>query len=241
MSELAVKENQTELAAQPESPSLMSVIASGQYDAAQIEQLMTLAERVEKNEAVKAYNLAMAKFRAMPVSAEKSGNNTHLRSQYSTYDDIAQALRQPLAECGFNWRFETPSDGQNQTVTCYMTHAMGHSESTSLTAPVMAGNKGVNQLQSLGVTVSYLKRYTLSALTGIATEDADGELPAPVELASLDQMTVLWDTLKEAGEDVYKKGLVFYQNKYAEHAELGAAMPKAQYPAALKSAQAKVK
>jgi hypothetical protein len=57
---------------------------------------------------------------------------------------------------------------------------MGHSESTSLSAsPDTSGSK--NAIQAIGSTVSYLQRYTILALTGLATEDMDDDGHAAAE------------------------------------------------------------
>jgi len=60
------------------------------------------------------------------------------------------------------------------TVTCILSHELGHSEDgNSLTAPPdCSGNK--NGVQGIASTSTFLERYTLKASLGLATTDDDG-------------------------------------------------------------------
>ena len=94
-------------------------------------------------------------------------------------------------------------------VTCIITHAAGYSESTTLkAAPDSSGGK--NAIQAIGSTVSYLERYTILALTGLAThdQDNDGRPPAPVKLISEKQaseLTDLMNSIKNFDEKAFLK------------------------------------
>lgn len=181
---------------------IVHLIASGQMSTEQVEKMMELQERWEANEARKAYNKAMTRFRENLRPAHKSGKNAHLRTTYATFDDIVQAVSGPLGDAGFSYSFkQEQSERQAVTVTCTITHSGGHSESTQLTTTI-EGNKGINNLQALGLSVSYLKRYTLSALTGVATEDSDGQPPAPaVEMCSDADFADIRAACESAGKD----------------------------------------
>lgn len=190
---------------------MVQLIASGQMPVDQVEQMLELQERYEANEARKAYNQSMTAFRQNVGMARKTGNNTHLGTRYATFDDLVAAVSNPLGAAGFNYAFKSEQVDGKVRVTCTITHAAGHSESTSL-ASAIEGNKGINGLQALGLTVSYLKRYTLSELTGIGTEDSDGQMPkadapastpapAPVEQltdAQESELVALIDACNEA-------------------------------------------
>lgn len=156
---------------------LLQMIGSGQYDLETIKQLVAIRDNEEARDAKAAYNRAMAQFRIQLEPAKRSGNNTHLSSFYATFDDLLSAVSMPLGNNGINVSF-VQEQPQNKIVriTCTLTHELGHSESSTLEHPVES-QKGINSLQELGLTVSYLKRYTLSALTGVATEDSDGQMP----------------------------------------------------------------
>ena len=60
------------------------------------------------------------------------------------------------------------------SVTCVLTHEMGHSEETTLKAsPDTSGSK--NSIQAIGSTVTYLERYTLLAAVGLAAAGMDND------------------------------------------------------------------
>ncbi len=60
------------------------------------------------------------------------------------------------------------------TVTCTLTHERGHRESVSITAPPDDSGKK-NAIQRIGSTVTYLERYTLLAITGLAAHEQEDD------------------------------------------------------------------
>lgn len=155
---------------------MVQMVASGQITIEQLDHLMGLQERHEAGEAKRQYNVAMAKFRAEVPAAMRDGqgqNNT-----YATLGSVMSAINGPLGNNGFNVDFRHTQQVEKNllTVTCTITHSGGHSESTSLTITVDKLGSA-NAVQSLGGNVSYLKRYCVTSLTGLATEDYDGENP----------------------------------------------------------------
>ncbi len=88
---------------------------------------------------------------------------------------------------------------------CTITHELGHSESTSLTAnPDISGSK--NAIQAIGSTISYLERYTVLALTGLATKDMDddGVSSAQQEFILPEQAKLLTDIIFSRSIDSVK-------------------------------------
>jgi hypothetical protein len=93
---------------------------------------------------------------------------------------------------------------------------MGHSESTSLTAaPDTSGSK--NSIQAVGSTITYLERYTLLALTGLAAQgqDDDGQAMEAPEYITPDQV----ETLKKLREEVKTSGPLFLKFMKVESVE----------------------
>ena len=85
-------------------------------------------------------------------------------------------------------------------VTCTITHEMGHSESTSLSAdPDTSGSK--NPIQAIGSTISYLERYTILALCGLATSDIDKDAQSEPEYIDDKQMKTILDLIDEVNAD----------------------------------------
>lgn len=166
----------------PITPMQMIAMAVEQNaDVDKMRQLMDLQERWEKNEAKKAFVEAMTAFKKNPpvilknklVSFETAKGNTSYR--HAMAGESAEKIGAALAEHGFSHRWETAQlEGGKVRVTCIITHARGHSESTTLEAsPDVSGNK--NSIQAVGSTVSYLQRYTLFAGSGLVPKDADDD------------------------------------------------------------------
>jgi len=191
----------------PEGVSpMVQLFASGQMDVNQIERMIDLQERYEGNEARKAYHAAMAKARAEMGTAEKSAENSHLNSKYATLDDLIRGASPALSANGFSFSWDVKQEADSVTATCRIIHAMGHEESTPVTMPVTKGNNAVNGAQSVGIAITYAKRYSFSALVGIATEDQDGGPPPPptVDMIDYNDMTNLNAVCEEVGRDFDK-------------------------------------
>ena len=145
-----------------------------------IEKMMDLAERNEKNEARKAYHRAMAQFKSNPPEIEKDkkisfqAGGKEVGYSHASLGNVAHKINKALSDCDLSASWTTTQNNGAITVTCRITHAQGHSEETSLTAaPDLSGSK--NAIQAMGSTISYLERYTVLALTGLATADMDDD------------------------------------------------------------------
>lgn len=158
---------------------MVQMVASGQISIEQLDHLMGLQERHEASESRKLYNKAMASFRSGVPAALKDSQGQN--GKYASFGAIMNAINGPLGDNGFNVDFKHDQDVEKGLITvhCTITHEAGHSEATSLGVKVEKLGSA-NAIQSIGGTVSYLKRYTVSSLTGLATEDNDGQ-SAPQE------------------------------------------------------------
>lgn len=149
-------------------------------DLDKVEKIIELQERFEANEARKAYNQAMADFKANAptiLKDRKVGFNTQKgKTNYShaTLGNVTQTINSELSKYGLSAAWKTTQKDNSVTVKCTITHCMGHSDSTELTAG--ADNSGSkNSIQALGSTITYLERYTILGLTGLATHDQDDD------------------------------------------------------------------
>jgi hypothetical protein len=146
-------------------------------------KVMALQERFEQNEARKAYNAAIATFKENPPEIVKNAqatfegkNNSSVTYDWATLDQVCAAIVSGLAKVGIthSWKTDQTQSGGWIKVTCILTHTRGHSDETSLLGqPDNTGSK--NALQAIGSTVSYLERYTLLALAGMAVRGQDND------------------------------------------------------------------
>lgn len=150
-------------------------IEKGNVDLDKLEKVMGLQERWEANEAKKAYHNAMAEFKANPPKIEKDKTVSYGTTKYNhaTLANVTEKVNAELSKYGLSasWRVQ-----QNGTisVTCKITHVRGHSEETTISAAAdTSGAK--NSIQAIGSTITYLERYSLFALTGLAAYDQDDD------------------------------------------------------------------
>ena len=194
------------------SPAMIMQIALNKgLDVEKLESLLMLQQKWEANEARKAYTKAMAEFKADPPEILKDAhvryeNRTGDATEYdhATLGQVASAIGAALSKYGLSASWKTDQNGQ-VIVTCTITHELGHSESTSLSAAADSSG-GKNAIQAIGSTVTYLQRYTLLALTGIAAKgvDDDGKGSDPVEYITEKQLSQIVDMANESGTDAGK-------------------------------------
>lgn len=152
---------------------LLQMAVSQNADIDKLEKLMELQAKWEAAESKKAFALAMTNFRAECPMIERTrkGHN----SKYAGLAESIDAIKEKMANNGLshNWKHNQLENGLI-SVTCYVTHDKGHSESTTLSASADdSGNK--NDIQAIGSTVSYLERYTLYGILGLASIDQDDD------------------------------------------------------------------
>lgn len=176
-------------------------------DAETLQKLMDLKERHEADEARKAYVAAMAAFKAEPLRLVKD-KHVHFQSpkgvtdyRHASLAAVVDAVVGAMGKHGLSHRWETNQQDGLITVTCVVTHELGHSERTTLGATADdTGNK--NSIQQVGSTITYLQRYTLMAATGLAAHDMDDDgrsAGQPVETITESQVADLEAKIEEVG------------------------------------------
>lgn len=162
---------------------LLRIAVTQGADVDQLTKLMDLQDRWERRLAKRAYDAAMKAFKAESPritknhrvyfeAKDRSKGTTDYR--HATLDHVCDAVIGGLSKQGISHRWKVSQSGEWITVTCILTHELGHAEETSLMGcPDATGNK--NPVQMIGSTVTYLQRYTLLAATGLATSDSDDD------------------------------------------------------------------
>lgn len=119
---------------------------------------------------------ALAKAQSVMESAKKTSTNPFLSKENSKagrYADLASvwdACREPLTSNGLAVvQLVTSADKTSVTVETRLLHEGGESISSTLTMPVEKATA-----QGVGSAITYARRYSLSALVGVAPDDDDG-------------------------------------------------------------------
>lgn len=164
-----------------------------------VEKLWTLQERVDATNARKAFDSAVAAAHAEmgPVARNKTGHN---QKRYADFAAIAAVVDPIISKHGLSYRFRTDQTA-NISVTCVLAHRDGHSEQTTLSAQAdSSGNK--NTIQALGSTLTYLQRYSLVQMLGIAvSDDDDGAASGSGDTIADDQVADLQAMIESIGGD----------------------------------------
>lgn len=197
-------ENKTEI--QKRSPAdLIQQAVAGGADLEKLEKLLTLQERWEANEARKAFQVAMANFKENPPNIGKDKKVSFGQTKYShaSLYNVVEKITKELSKHGLSASWITHQNGQIG-VTCRITHVLGHSQETTLQAPAdTSGSK--NAIQAIGSTISYLQRYSLLAVLGLAAHDMDDDgVKADDTPITEEQLGVLRDQILAVQADEVK-------------------------------------
>lgn len=177
-----MSDKQTALVVQAEQSrnpaALLQMAVQQGADIEKLTKLMELQERWEKNEARKAFDAAFAAFKAEAVKLlkNKTVNNGPLQGKsYAELHAVVAAVTPALAAHGLSSSWSNTKDEKDWIeVTCTVKHVGGHSESVSMGGPPDVGG-AKNAIQARASTISYLQRYTLKAITGLAEQDDDDD------------------------------------------------------------------
>lgn len=181
---LVVKENNVPVKTDNSPATIMANLMSQGATTEAIDKMMELQFKWEANEAKKAYFEAVAEFKKNPPKIWKDSHvNYKAKSgvvtdyNHATLGNITEIISSSLAEHGLSVSWKQLQEGGSLTVICKLTHRLGYSESTSMTAPPDTSG-GKNSIQAIASTNSYLCRYTILAITGLATHDMDDDARA---------------------------------------------------------------
>uniref|UniRef100_A0A6H1ZET2 Putative Erf family protein n=1 Tax=viral metagenome TaxID=1070528 RepID=A0A6H1ZET2_9ZZZZ len=200
-----------------------------------IEKFMELKKIWEEREAKKAYIEAMTAFKKNPPEIVKDRKVAFkdVKYNYASLANVCDKINGALSQHGLSASWTTKQNGQI-IVTCKITHILGHSEETGLSAPAdTTGSK--NAIQAIGSTISYLQRYTLLALCGLATEEMDDDgQSAGASYITQEQRNIIADLIidKSVDEKIFLK---FFGAESLDK------IPSTSYDKAVKALQAKVK
>lgn len=110
---------------------------------------------------------ALAKAQGEIEGAAKDAENPHFKSRYANLASVWKAIRQPLSKNGLAV-MQPYVDGHLITRLCH-----GEQWVESDVRVTLEQHAGVTAVQALGSALTYLRRYCLSTLVGVAPDDDD--------------------------------------------------------------------
>ena len=169
-------------------PMVRAMMSRPDFGPEEMGRMMELQERWEAGQAKKAYQAARSALLAdLPAVVKKNKHVAFGTTRYS-YTDLPQLMRvvmPALEQHGFSLEWRNEGDGRVESVTCILSHRLGHSESNTRRCAVEP-KKGMSAVQSAQATVTYLQRHTLAAILGVTTDDAPDADASTVAPTSID-------------------------------------------------------
>lgn len=118
---------------------------------------------MKQSEKIENLAKALCKFQSQMEAITKDATNPFYKSKYATLDAIWSAIRKPLTDNELSVTQLPDEDG----LTTVLLHTSG--EYISSTAKIHMGNKPQEQ----GSAYTYMRRYALSAILGLVTDEDD--------------------------------------------------------------------
>ena len=147
-----------------------------------MERLEAMFERISARQAKADFDEAFARLQPILPEVRKNGKitftdkNGEVRATpFATLEDINDAVKPLLAEHGFSLRHrvETTAEGRI-LVTAVLAHG-GHREEVAF-PPLAADTSGSkNNVQGMGSSMTYARRYTTVAILNITTRGMDDD------------------------------------------------------------------
>lgn len=176
-------------------------------DIAKMHGLLDIQERMMNKQAEMSFTASLTVVQNDLPRIKQDGKIMHgnkLIASYAKYETIDTTIRPLLNENGFALRFNTEPIGDRILVSGTLSHKDGHSITNTIPLDIDKG-PARNNVQSVGSTISYGKRYLVGMLLNLVFEgqDDDGRAAgyAPI---STEQATEIKRKLQETDADVTK-------------------------------------
>lgn len=196
-----------------QTTALLNIIAAAsenpEVDVTKLTELLNLQERVLAREAEAAFNKAFSDLSAEIPRVQKNGTvklgDGKGGYKFATWEDMDEVLRPRLRRHEFTLSFDAAQregQGGGAVITATLLHSGGHSRSASIPLPLDSG-AGRNNLQAMGSTISYGKRYSCDLLLNIVRTDEDDDgVRGGMQFISAEQVGELEDLARETGTDL---------------------------------------
>ena len=126
---------------------------------------------MNKSESIKELATALAKAQGQIKGAVKDSANPFFKSKYADLASVVEAIRNAFAANGLSYiQSVEPSDKDEVRVETTILHSSGE----WIGCGVLALPVSKVDAQGYGSALTYARRYSLSAATGVAPEDDDG-------------------------------------------------------------------
>lgn len=129
---------------------------------------------MNRSDSIKELAAALANAQGDFGIAEFDRVNPHFKSKYATLTSVMNAVRKPLQKHGLSVVQTLTESEKGMALETTLLHSSG--EWLSGTTPILLAKE---DMQGLGSAITYAKRYAVSAILGVVSdEDDDGNATA---------------------------------------------------------------
>lgn len=165
------------------------VLLNPDVDPQKLNAILDVKERMMNKEAEQLFNADYLAAKLEMPRVRKDGSVEYLEDKnnksgpkvtafkYAKYEDIDRVIRPVEQKYGFSRMFTTvprPGDGGGAIIICTLLHKSGHSVKAEISVALDVSG-GKNNIQAMGSTFSYGKRYTTEMIWDIVKEGADDD------------------------------------------------------------------
>ncbi len=197
---------------------------------------------------------ALAKAQGEMRAADKNCVNPHFKNRFADLSSIWDAIREPLAKNGLSiMQYVDAMEGRGQVLVTMLTHGSGQWIKSIL--PLLMTKQ---DCQGFGSSLSYMRRYGLSALVGVVSDDEeDGNeaagvikanathkktvsnvkepIPAKVEMLSTEQIIEISEAMNQCDDKWHENAKEFMKKTW--NADKVADLPAQAYKPMMTSIQ----
>lgn len=201
----------TNLPSAPTASNFLAVIRQAamdpMVDPQKMHGLLDVQERMMNKQAEIDFNADFARLQAdLPriTKDAKIQHNGKLISTYATYEKIDDVIRPLLIKHGFGLRYNTEPTGDKVIITATLSHRNGHSITDKIPLTIDASG-AKNNVQGVGSTIAYGKRYLVGMLLNLVFEGEDDDgAKSGYQPITDEQAATLKDLIRETNTDVQR-------------------------------------
>lgn len=204
----AVTVAETQLPAVEPSPLLSAITTIArdpQFDVAKLEALLRMQAEMEDRQAKREAIEAFSRLSATLPRVKKEGVidlGGKGKIPFARWEDIDKVIRPLLSAEGFTLSFDTSTVEKGTIITAHLMHRSGHTRTVSTPPLPLDAGPGRNQIQAMGSTISYGKRYAAEMALNIVREGEDDDgIKGAMRFATEEEVAELKALIKDTGTD----------------------------------------
>jgi hypothetical protein len=159
-------------------PAIISLAKDSSVDVAKLDALLKMQAQMEDRQAKQEFTEAYTRMSEKLPRVKKNGTIDLGKGReiaFARWEDMDKVVRPIYTAEGFTLSFDTRSrEGGGLVVVGELLHRSGHSKTAEIPLPLDVG-PGRNNLQAVGSTLSYGKRYCAEMLLNIVREGDDDD------------------------------------------------------------------